>query len=191
MLRRNLSPDGKPLVIYIGVLEPNRNLIELVDGFTGDEVQGARLLVGGYGTLEKLLAEKKGTNYQFIGPVKPVDLPAYTLAADILVAVYNPAFGNNRDSVPNKLFEAMSAGKPIIVAKGTWTGLTVDKIECGSTVAYGTDEVFRAIDRLLIDKTLYERCSANGIKAFNEEYNWPNMEKRLLRLYVELAAPEN
>jgi glycosyltransferase involved in cell wall biosynthesis len=190
-LRYEVSPDGKPVVMYIGVLEPNRNLMELVDGFIGDKSQGARLLVGGYGTLEKQLGGKKGPRFQFIGPVKPANLPTYTLAADILVAVYNPAFGNNRDSVPNKLFEAMSAGKPIIVAKGTWTGQTVERTECGLTVAYGTDEVFRAIDMLLMDKTLYGRCSANGIKAFNEEYNWPNQEKRLLDLYTRLAVSKD
>jgi glycosyltransferase involved in cell wall biosynthesis len=190
-LRGEMSPDGKPAVMYIGVLEPNRNLMELVEGFAGEKARGARLLVGGYGTLEKQIAGMKGPRFKFIGPVKPADLPAYTLAADILVAVYNPAFGNNRDSAPNKLFEAMSAGKPIIVAKGTWTGQTVERTGCGLSAAYGTDEVFASIERLIDDKALYERCSSNGIKAFNEEYNWPIMEKRLLDLYSGFAVPKN
>jgi len=190
-LKRSLSPDGKPLAVYIGVLEPNRNLTELAEGFAENKSQAARLIIGGYGSLEKQIAEKKGPRLSFIGPVKPADMPGYTLAADILVAVYDPAFGNNRDSVPNKLFEAMSAGKPIIVAKGTWTGETVEKTGCGLTVAYGTDEVFGAIDRLLADKSLYAKCAANGIDAFNAEYNWPNMEKRLLSLYSGLAVPND
>lgn len=190
-LKKQISPDTRPIVVYIGVLEPNRNLKELANGFSGEKCPSARLVVGGYGTLEKEIAAMKGQRLSFIGPVKPSDLPAYTLAADILVAVYDPAFGNNRDSVPNKLFEAMSAGKPIIVAKGTWTGQTVEKTGCGLTVEYGTDGVFQAIDRLLADKALYEKCAANGLKAFNGEYNWPNMEKRLLGLYSGLSVAKD
>lgn len=186
-IRSEISPDGKPAVMYIGVLEPNRNVLELVDGFTGDKSPEARLLLGGFGTLEKQVASKSGARYKFIGPVKPSDMAAYTLAADILVAVYDPSFGNNRDSVPNKLFEAMSVSKPIIVAKGTWTGQTVEKLQCGLAVKYGSDEVFQAIDKLLADKELYEKLGKNGRRAYETEYNWQIMEKRLVKLYNSLA----
>ena len=185
-IRREISPDGKQIVQYIGVLEPNRNVLELVEGFVGNKSSGARLLMGGYGSLETLAASKSGERYSFIGPVKPTDVPAYTLAADILVAIYDPAFGNNRDSVPNKLFEAMGSSKPIIVAKGTWTSEEVEKIGCGLSVEYGSNEVFQAIDKLLADKELYKKYCDNGRKAFEEQYNWGVMEKRLLAIYSDL-----
>ncbi len=187
-IRQEISPDGRPVVTYIGVLEPNRNVLELVEGFTNDLSPEARLLLGGYGSLEEQVAKESGPRYKFIGPVKPGDMAAYTLASDILVAVYDPAFGNNRDSVPNKLFEAMSVSKPIIVARGTWTGQLVEKLECGLAVKYGTDEVFQAIDGLLADRELYEKLGANGRKAFETEYNWPTMEKRLLKVYHALFS---
>ena len=136
--------------------------------------------------MEKQVSNISGSRYKFIGPVKPKDMAAYTLASDILVAVYDPSFGNNRDSVPNKLFEAMSVSKPIIVAKGTWTGQTVERLNCGLAVKYGSDEVFQAIDKLLADKELYEKLGANGRMAFETEYNWPVMEKRLLKVYSKL-----
>lgn len=189
-IRKQISPDGKPVVMYIGVLEPNRNVLELARGFTADnKCPGARLLLGGYGSLEKQVSSLSGDRYEFIGPVKPGDMPAYTLAANILVAVYDPAFGNNRDSVPNKLFEAMSVSKPIIVARGTWTGQTVEELNCGIAVKYGSDEVFQAIDRLLADRALYEELGANGRRAFDEKYNWHIMEKRLIKLYDGLLKP--
>ncbi|MCK4757543.1 MAG: glycosyltransferase family 4 protein [Thermoplasmata archaeon] len=190
-IRQQISPDGKLVVMYIGVLEPNRNVMELVEGFTGGKSPEARLLLGGYGTLEKEVANKSGPRYQFIGPVNPKDMAAYTLASDILVAVYDPAFGNNRDSVPNKLFEAMSVSKPIIVAKGTWTGQTVEKLNCGLAVKYGSDEVFQTIDKLLANKELYEKLGKNGRMAFEAEYNWPVMEKRLLKIYHRLFSNSN
>ena len=185
-IRDEISPDGKPIVQYIGVLEPNRNVLELVEGFVGNKSPGARLLIGGYGTLEKQVASKSGERYSFIGSVKPADVPAYTMAADILVAIYNPVYGNNRDSVPNKFFEAMSSSIPIIVAKGTWTGQTVEELNCGLTAKYGSEEVFQAIDKLLNDRELYDKLGKNGRKAFEKQYNWAVMEKRLLAIYSDL-----
>ena len=190
-IRREISPDGKPIIMYIGVLEPNRNVLELIEGFTNDKSPMARLLLGGFGTLEKQASSVSGSRYKFIGPVKPKDMAAYTLASDILVAVYDPSFGNNRDSVPNKLFEAMSVSNPIIVAKGTWTGQIVEKLNCGLTVKYGSDEVFQAIDELLADKKLYEKLGRNGRKAFEDKYNWQVMEKRLLITYQRLLSDSN
>lgn len=185
-LRKQISPDGKPVVLYIGMLEPHRNQVELAEGFSGDKCPGAVFVMGGFGSLAGEIKAAQGPRFRYIGEVKPADLPTYNQAADILVAIYDPAYGNNRDSVPNKLFEAMSAGKPIVVAKGTWTGETVERLGCGLTVAYGTDEVFQAIDRLLADAALYDGCAAKGREAYKGEYNWPNMEKRLLTLYADL-----
>ena len=190
-VRRKISPDGKPVVLYIGVLEKHRSVLELVSGFASGKCPGAKLVTGGFGSLEKSITETSNENFLFLGAVKSSDLPKYTLASDILVAVYDPAFGNNRDSVPNKLFEAMGAGKPIIVANGTWTGQTVVRLKCGLTVKYGDDEIFSAIKNLITNRELYKTCAENGLKAFEKEYNWPNMEKRLLRLYDDLAASEN
>jgi glycosyltransferase involved in cell wall biosynthesis len=189
-LRKELSPDGTPIVLYVGMLEPHRNQVELARGFAGDKCPAALFIMGGFGSLAGEIKGIKGPRFKFIGEVKPSELPSYNHAADILVAVYDPAYGNNRDSVPNKLFEAMSAARPIVVAKGTWTGETVEKLGCGLTAAYGTDEVFQAIDRLLSDRTLNGECSKNGKGAHLKEYNWPHMEKRLLALYADLL-PES
>jgi glycosyltransferase involved in cell wall biosynthesis len=185
-VRKNISPDGKPVVLYIGMLEPHRNQVELARGFAADKCPGAILVMGGFGSLAGKIKAINGKRFKYISEVKPADLPAYNQAADILVAVYDPKYGNNRDSVPNKLFEAMSAGKPIVVAKGTWTGETVEKTGCGLMATYGTDEVFGAIDRLLSDSALYNECAKKGRDAYEREYNWPNMEKRLLALYDDL-----
>jgi len=187
-LRTKISPDGKPVVLYIGMLEPHRNHVELVKGFCADKSPTARLVMGGLGSLEPEITVQKGERFTFIGEVKPADLAAYNESGDLLIAVYDPAYGNNRDSVPNKLFEAMSASKPIVVAKGTWTGQTVEEVGCGLTATYGTDEVFEAIDRLLADRELYEECGRKGRQAYDSEYNWPNMEKRLLGIYTRMLS---
>jgi glycosyltransferase involved in cell wall biosynthesis len=187
-LRREHGLDGKRVVLYVGVLEPTRKLVELVEGFEARRWPDAALVVGGFGTLEGRIAAAAKGSAVFVGAVSPADVPAYTHLADVLVAVYDPRDRNNRDSVPNKLFEAMSGGKPIIVAKGTWTGETAEKVGCGIAVDYDGDAVFEAMRRLLDDRTLYDRTSEAGRRAFAAEYNWDAMSKRFLSVYDSLLA---
>lgn len=40
-------------------------------------------------------------------------------ACDLLFAIYDPFIPNNRFASPNKIFEAMALGKPVLVSKGT------------------------------------------------------------------------
>ncbi len=185
-LRSRLGLKNKKVVLYIGVLEPTRKLVEFVEGFSQRGWDDVVFVIGGFGSLAgriKKAAEKSSGTVIFVGEVHPDEVPVYTHMADVLVAVYDPRYGNNRDSVPNKLFEAMSAGKPIVVAKGTWTGKTVEKIGCGMAVDYYGDEVFDAIRRLLDDPSLYKQLSERARKAFLEKYNWDVMAKRLLGVY--------
>jgi glycosyltransferase involved in cell wall biosynthesis len=186
-LREKLATGKKRIVLYVGVLEPKRKLIELVEGFEQRGWSDAAFVIGGFGSLaERVRASSRGHSI-FVGEVQPSDVPVYTTMADILVAVYDPSERNNRDSVPNKLFEAMSGGKPIVVARGTWTGQTAEKVGCGMAVEYDGDGVFDAVRRLLDDPALYARLSENGRRAFRETYNWEAMAKRLIGVYSSLA----
>ena len=185
-----LSPEGKPIALYIGVLEPNRLLAELAaqhSGSKGDFI----LAIGGFGSLEgklKGLAEKSNGRVRFIGRVKPSDVPIYNRAADVLLAVYDPSLRNNSIGAPNKLFESMIAGKPIIVSANTYAATVVGETSSGIAVNYEAIEVLAAVSKLLIDSALYKKCSESGRRAYEEKYNWYVMEQRLLEIYSKLLS---
>jgi glycosyltransferase involved in cell wall biosynthesis len=106
--------------------------------------------------------------------------------ADVLFAFYDPAIRSNKYASPNKLFEAMMCGKPIIVNAETTAAKIVDKERCGITVPYGDICAIRsAIIRLRDDRKLRVMLGKNGRMAYQRHYDWKLMERRLLELYNE------
>jgi len=189
-IRKDVSPDGRPIVLYIGVLEPNRLLLELAEAHSsggGDFV----LAMGGYGSLEAGLrssAERSGGRVRLLGRVMPSDVPAYDSAADILLATYDPRLRNNRLGAPNKLFEAMMASRPVIVTAGTFAAEVVGETGCGIAAEYNAAKVLGSASALLSDRERYAKAAASGRRAFEERYNWRAMEKVLLKAYSDLLS---
>ena len=186
--KRKLSPQGKKMALYLGVLEPNRLLLELA-GHHADGKGDFTFAIGGFGTLEGKLKEmaagSKG-RVNFIGRVEPAEVPKYNKAADVLLAAYDPRLRNNRMGAPNKLFESMSAGTPIIVSRGTFAAKLVEETGCGLSADHDAGSVLDAVARLIGDTNLHQKCSKAGRRAYDESYNWRIMEKRLLEIYSEM-----
>ena len=101
-----------------------------------------------------------------------------------MMAIYDPKNKNNRTSVPNKLFEAMSVGRPIVVANRTFTSKVVNTEGCGFPIDYGDVDALRDIIREMNrDPTKGAVLGERGHKAHVREYNLESMSKRLVRGY--------
>ena len=184
-LRGALAPGGKRIALYIGVLEPNRLLLELAEAHSKGS-DDFLLVMGGFGTLEpaiRKIAESSSGRVRFIGKVDPAEVPSYNAFASVLLAVYDPVLRNNRLGAPNKLFEAMAASKPIVVSRGTYAAKVVGKSGCGLAAEYDAESVLAAVYGLMKDSALHARCASSGRRAYEEKYNWAVMEKRLLAAY--------
>ncbi len=115
------------------------------------------------------------------------DILRETLKSDLILAAYDPNIPNNIYSSPNKLFEAMMCEKPILVSNKTSVSYIVKKEHCGMIIPYGDLEVLKnIIIKLKNDQKLCQNLGKNGRKAYEIEYNWKIMEKRLLKAYEYL-----
>lgn len=115
-----------------------------------------------------------------------------TMDCDLTLALYDPEFPNNRYASPNKLFEAMASGVPIVVNENTSMADIVRVENCGIVISYNDVEATRnAILTMKNSPGLRSVMGANGRKAFNEKYNWSLMEKRLVNIYDFLLFEEN
>lgn len=94
---------------------------------------------------------------------------------------------NHVDAQPNKMFEYMSAGLPLIasdfplwreIVEGNDCGICVDPLDPAAIAA--------AIDRLVDNPALARNMGENGRRAVHERYNWAIEEKKLLSLYETL-----
>lgn len=178
------------ILLYIGSLGEDRGLREIISVFKSKEKEDKSVLViGGHGAIEdeiKSMSEKI-ESVLFIGEVKREILPLYTKACDAVYMMMNPEEEWHRIAMPNKLFEAMAAGKPIIASEGTIYAEVVKKEKSGIVITYGNIEKIRqAIYELASNKNLREEFGKNGFAAAKREYNWTEQGKKLVFIYNRL-----
>jgi glycosyltransferase involved in cell wall biosynthesis len=188
-IHRSLLRGDGLLIVYVGGLFAGRGLEEVVEAVS--RVDGVRLFMGGYGPLEgdlRSLARRLGPEDKVVfgGEIDPADVPRYDAAADVLLAMYKATDPNNVLTIPNKLFESIAAGKPIIVSNigeksrlvsTEGIGIVVDP----SDVAAIAD----AIRTLKGDRRLYEAMAASARRC-QERYSWARMAATLNEGYAAL-----
>jgi len=121
-----------------------------------------------------------------IGFVRGGDIPAYTCAADVVYYGFDPANPNARYSAPNKLFEALAAGRLLITGDFGEIAEVVKTAGCGIVLGeYRVDEIRRALESLAdaeLRKFMAERAREYGRAVMN----WEKGEAVLHRQYSEL-----
>jgi glycosyltransferase involved in cell wall biosynthesis len=179
-------------VAYVGLLDRTRGLEALLT------VMGRRpewrLDLAGFGVDADWVAARARSlpNVRFHGRVDYPEALRLMAAADALVATYDPAVPNHRYASPNKLFESMMLGKPIVVARGTHVDDLVEKHRCGLVVPYGDERALAAaLDRLAADPGFRQALGQAGRQAYEAFYSWDRMRARLVNLYRDLASAED
>jgi glycosyltransferase involved in cell wall biosynthesis len=96
------------------------------------------------------------------------------------VAVHNGA-------QPNKLFEYMSAGLPVVASNFSLWRDIVEKPKCGILVdPMNTSAVAEAICWLLEHPKEAEAMGRRGAKVVSQIFNWNSEAEKLLQLYGNL-----
>jgi glycosyltransferase involved in cell wall biosynthesis len=94
---------------------------------------------------------------------------------------------NHIDAQPNKIFEYMSAGLPVIASNFPLWKEIIEGNECGICVDPMKPEgIAKAMDYIVNNPKEAEKMGKNGQKAVVEKYNWKNEEIKLLNLYKSL-----
>lgn len=193
LLRQHAGLDpvsDELIVLYQGGFAPYRGLVPLVRA--ARYLDRGRLVLMGWGLLEVELrrlvaAEGLGDRVTIVGPVDPTVLLSYTAGADVGVIPYEPVGLNNTFTTPNKLFEYLSVGLPVVASHLPELARVVLGSEVGLTFARVEPELIAAqLNRVLGDDELRARMRANAMVA-RELYTWERQAELLLDLYA--AAP--
>ena len=187
-LRKKFRLEKKFVFLYIGILYLHRNLLEIIEIFKQNISHENVFLVGGYGTLEKDIRKKTAEceNVIFAGRILASEIPLYAKASDVIFAVNKSTSRNSNVTVPNKIFEAIAAGKPLIGSNIGPLGQIIKETNCG--IAINPDnpaEIKDAILRIVSDKDLYNQLRLNAEKA-QKIYNWQRTSKELISCYKGL-----
>ena len=94
---------------------------------------------------------------------------------------------NHIDAQPNKMFEYMSAGIPIIASNFPIWKEMIDYAECGICVnPEDPKEIAKAILFCIQNINLAEQMGINGSNAVQDKYNWASEGEKLLKIYRKL-----
>jgi glycosyltransferase involved in cell wall biosynthesis len=183
------SPPGELVLAYIGLLQSERGLFELIDVIADHPAW--RLELGGSGAEAEALVADAGriSDFRFHGRLPYDQALALNACADVLIATFDPAIPNHKYSSSNKLFEAMMLGKPIIVARHTNMDRLVESHQCGLVVTYGDRaELAKALERFSNDVAFRKQCGRNARAAYEQAYSWRAMQHRLLDFYQAVTT---
>ena len=175
-------------VLYVGTLHKSRFLLPAID--VVGAMSGVRLVIGGSKALAREVAARcaQHANTTYLGPVPNERVLALTLDAHAVLSMFDPALRINQVGMPNKIFEAMAAGRPSIVTKGLPMSDLVLRESCGLAVPYTEAGLRDAIERLRGDAVLAERLGRNGLEAARRTYNWQAESQKLVALYRGLES---
>jgi glycosyltransferase involved in cell wall biosynthesis len=129
-----------------------------------------------------------GDHVHFVPPVPLDRLLDYTVEADIGVCMLEPTCENHRLALPNKLFEYVAGGVPVVASdipevaslvREHGIGWTVDPRD-PATVADGLRTALRGCASLALRAR---------IDAAAQELSWHREQQALLELYKSLRPP--
>ena len=127
-------------------------------------------------------------NVEFIAWVPYDEKEKLSSQASMGVITYLP-YSNNTSCLPNKLFDYMLVGLPVIASNFPLYREVVEGSHCGLIVDPSKpQEIARAMEYLIEHPDEARRMGENGRRAVLEKYNWETESKELLRIYDEVLG---
>lgn len=186
LLRTTLGiPEDSTILLYQGALTRGRGLEALIESFTATRGHAYALVLMGYGPLESTVrdAAARDVRIHFQPAVSPSVLLDYTSSADIGLAMVENVCLSYYLSLPNKLFEYVMAGLPVIACDLPEMVRVVRTNGIGSILA-GPGAAALQTALAEIDGMDREALEAR-LAQTAEEYSWENQKLRMLSAYRE------
>lgn len=178
------TAGNKIKVVYVGILQQNFRLLEeMIDVISS--MPEIELHIGGFGKLATFIEEmsNKYSNIFFYGRLQYTETLALEQECDIMTAIYDPTIGNHRFAAPNKFYEGLMLGKPLIMVKGTGMSKVVEEENIGELIEYSKEGFRRGLQRLIDRKAEWLAMHDSMVSLYERKYSWKVMEKRLIALY--------
>jgi glycosyltransferase involved in cell wall biosynthesis len=178
-----------PYVLYVGTIEPRKNLVGLIRAWHRLWRRGAiphqLVLVGGRGWRDGAIYRAIrsidcGDALRLVGYVPSADLPGLFSAADAF------AFPSLAEGFGLPVIEAMACGTPALIS----TARALQELAGDAALAvdpYDERAIEEGLERLLNDAALREQLRARGLRRA-AQYSWEATARRTLAVYREIIG---
>lgn len=180
------SSNDKMKIAYVGILAGARLLKETVKAVA--QMNDVEMHIGGFGEYEAWMQEaaRKHGNISFYGKLQYSDTLALESQCDVMVATYDPSFRNHKYAAPNKFYESLMLGKPIIMAQETGYDDVIREHDIGLLAEYSEDGIGSAIQALNKRREDWHGMRERSQMLYEEKYSWEIMKKRIEALYQSM-----
>lgn len=179
---------SQPYLLYVGGLDPNKNLVNLIEGFAIYRKKGgkSRLVIAGQSTFYRTVLERLVTQIgiqedcSFLGFVPDAALPVlYRSAQSVLMPSPLEGFG-----LP--ALEAMACGTSVIAANAG----ALPEVVGDAALLVDHDSASAFSDAMMMlqeDQELRTRLSESGIRQASK-FDWRQTARKTLSLYAQVAG---
>ncbi len=181
-----LAEDKKVLILQGSGINIQRGSEEMVEAMK--YIDNAILLIVGGGDVIDTLQEM-AKNPELEGKIifKPKQtyekLMQYTANADLGLTLDKDTNLNYRFSLPNKLFDYIHAGIPILASPLPEIKRVIEKYNIGDFIpSHKPEEIAEKVNQILADQALIQKWK-NNITFAAENLTWQNEEKVLKEVY--------
>jgi glycosyltransferase involved in cell wall biosynthesis len=192
-------PAHAPVALYHGAFAHHRGIEPAAMAMLEPGMEGHHLAILGFGSiqgeLEALAAEPRfGGRVHVLPAVPPDDVVDWVGSADVDVIALERSTLNHWLCTPNKLWESLTAGTPVVVSDFPVMRRIVMDDPAGAlgTVCDPVDPAsIAAAIRAVTDAGSEARAAwrARCLLAAAERWNWETESARLVELYASLDAP--
>ncbi len=179
-------PERTKIFLYQGGLMKRRGIEKIIETFKVINDMNKVVVFMGYGPLAKEIRYDSAylRNIFLHPPVSPELLLEYTASADYGLMFINNDTLSYYYCLPNKFFEYIMAGLPVIASDLYEIRKIIEKYHIGLVITENSAcEIARTINEL--DKIDTDKMRDN-VKKVSKIYNWNNQEKTLINIYKGL-----
>ena len=173
---------------FVGTLMLDRGLSEMIRAIAGDS--RFHLHLAGYGGDEEAIRAmcQELPNVTLLGKVSYTRALEIYSGCQLMFAIYDPRNPNQRFSSPNKVFESLMLGLPVIVAKDTGIDELVRLHKIGYVIPYQDEAALKSTLEAALSESAQERMdrSRRLQLLFNDEFAWERQGARLIREYEKM-----
>ena len=171
------------IFLYQGNLSRGRGVEVVLETFKRLEDKNSVIVFMGYGELEDLIVEysHEYSSIYFHKAVSPDILLDYTSSADFGISMIEDVCLSYRYCLPNKMFEYIMAGVPVVVSNLPEMKKLVEQYEVGVVAKENSKEALA--EAIVLASSLDKGHVQNRLNHVKSIYNWEEQEKILISLY--------
>lgn len=178
--------EETPIIVFVGTVRPHKGVDVLASALSQTNHE-AQLVIAGYDPHDMIpeLIDRSNDRVDFQGPIAHAAVPGYLAAAD-LIAVPQRDTKYTQAQIPNKVFEAMAMGRPVVASDVS--DLAVILGNDGWLVNPDDPAALAAtIDEILANPEAAENRGQRLRQRYLEQYSWDALADRLNQIFEDVV----